>query len=520
MPLAAFTVARPGSIRVPAGADLQQAIDRAQAGQTLLLAAGATYVGNFNLPAHAGDAFITIKTEGEGDGLPGDAVRITPADAPRLAKLQSPTRKPVLRTAPGSHHWRLELLEFLPTADGAGDIITLGDGGPAQSSLDVVPHHLVIDRCYVHGDAAKGQKRGIALNSASTTITNSYVSNIKGMGQDTQAIAGWNGPGPYRIENNYLEGAGENFLLGGADPPIQGLITADVVFRRNHLAKPVAWRTEGWQVKNLFELKNARRVLVEDNVMEYAWKEAQVGYAILLTPRNQDGKAPWVTVQDVTIRRNIIRHAGGGLTITGEDTNYPSGSTERVTIADNVFEDIDARKWGGTGAFVLMGEGPSDITIERNIVDQSGNIVMAYGGTTDKAVPIRGFVFRDNLIRHNEYGVHGANRAPGKDTLDWYFPGAAFERNTIAGGDAGRYPGGNTFVKAADFDRLRQRRRSASQQGDPPYRTVRRLVGVAGRRTALPSSTCLTAASSVPMSAPIGVPSIDPESRRLVAERR
>ena len=65
-------------------------------------------------------------------------------------------------------------------------------------------------------------------------------------------------------------------------------------------------------MKNLFELKNARRVLVEGNLMEYVWQEAQVGYAILLTPRNQDGRAPWVTVEDVTIRRNLVRHAGGG----------------------------------------------------------------------------------------------------------------------------------------------------------------------------------------------------------------
>ena len=232
-----------------------------------------------------------------------------------------------------------------------------------------------------------GQKRGIALNSASTIISNSYVSDIKAVGQDTQAIAGWNGPGPYTIENNYLEGAGENFILGGSDPAIPGLVTADVVFRRNHLAKPASWRSERWQVKNLFELKNARRVLVEGNLMEYVWQEAQVGYAILLTPRNQDGKAPWVTVEDVTIRRNLVRYAGGALQIIGEDSNYRSGSTRRVKVVDNLFYGVDARTWGGTGAFLLIGEGPSDITIEHNTVSQSGNIIMAYGGTKTDPMP-------------------------------------------------------------------------------------------------------------------------------------
>jgi hypothetical protein len=452
--LGTYALTADGPITVPEGADLQQAINRAMPGDTLLLAPGATYVGNFRLPVKDGREFITIRTGGDRAGLPRDGQRITPAHAPRLAKLRSPNKQPVLQTAPGAHHWRLELLEVLPTEAGFGDLITLGDGGPAQDDLAEVPHDLVIDRCYVHGDPVKGQKRGIALNSASTTITNSHVSDIKAVGQDAQAIAGWNGPGPYRIENNYLEGAGENFILGGSDPAIRGLVAEDVVFRGNHLSKPVAWRNQGWQVKNLFQLKNARRVLVEGNLMEYAWKDAQVGYAILLTPRNQDGKAPWVTVDDVTIRHNVIRHAGGGMQITGEDSNHPSGSTRGIKVVDNLFYDIDRGKWGGTGAFLLIGSSPSTITVEHNTVVQTGNIIMAYGGTPEAPGTVPGLVFRANVIRHNAYGVHAESRAPGLDSLNTFFPGAIFTGNVIGGGEAKRYPEGNTFVPESDFDAL------------------------------------------------------------------
>jgi hypothetical protein len=439
------------TVRVPSGGDLQAAIDRAAPGDTIELEQGATYVGHFVLPETTGAAFITIRTGG--DGLPKDGQRVTPADAAKLAKLRSPDRQPVLRTAPGAHHWRLENLEFLPTASGFGDIVALGDGGAGQKALAAVPHHLVVDRCYIHGDPVRGQKRGIALNSAATTIVNSYISDIKAVGQDAQAIAGWNGPGPYTIQNNYLEAAAENFILGGADPAIEGLVAEDVTFRRNHLAKPEAWKAERWQVKNLFQLKNARRVVVEDNLMEYTWKDAQVGYAIVLSPRNQDGRAPWVTVEDVTIRRNIVRHAGGGMQIIGEDSNHPSGSTRRITVANNIFYGIDAAKWGGTGAFVLIGQGPSDITIEHNTVSQSGNIIMAYG-RGDATAPVDRFVFRNNVVRHNQYGVHGANRAPGRDSLEAFFPGAIFSGNVIAGGDRRRYPEGNRFVDAGAFDTL------------------------------------------------------------------
>ncbi len=439
------------TITVPAGGDLQVAIDRARPGDTVTLAPGAVYTGNFVLPANDGDQFITLRTADDARH-PRAGQRVRPAIAGSLAVLRSAGREPVLRTAPGAHHWRLTLLELAANQDAAGDILALGDGGLAQHALSAVPHDLIVDRCYIHGDPERGQKRAIALNSGSTTLSNSYISDIKAVGQDSQAIAGWNGPGPYTIENNYLEAAGENFLLGGADPAIRGLVAQDVVFRRNHLTKRVAWRTAGWQVKNLFELKNARRVLVEGNVFENVWTAAQTGYAILLTPRNQDGGAPWTAVEEITIRRNVVRHAGGGIVITGEDSNHPSGSTRRVTVTGNLFYDLNAAVWGGSGAFLLIGDGPADLLIEHNTVVQSGNIVTAFGGSKEEPLPIRGLIFQNNLIRHNEFGVIGADRAIGTGTLDAYFPDAVFRSNTIAGGDSNRYPRGNSFISRASFD--------------------------------------------------------------------
>jgi hypothetical protein len=439
------------TIEVRPGGNLQQALDRARPGDTILLSPGATYVGNFVLPNTPGTQVITLRTAAA-EGQPRAGVRVSPVHAPVLAKLRSPDRQPALRTAPGAHHWRLQLLEFQATQDGAGDIITLGDGSSAQRERSQVPEQLAVDQCYIHGDPVKGQKRGIALNSGATSITNSHISEIKAKGFDSQAIAGWNGPGPYTIENNYLEAAGENIMFGGSDPAIRDLVTEDVVVRRNRLSKPIAWRGQGWTIKNLFELKNARRVLVEGNVMEYSWLDAQVGYAILLTPRNQDGGAPWATVEDVTIRYNVIRHAGGGMQIVGTDSNHPSGPTRRVVVAHNLFYGIDAQKWGGSGAFVLIGDGPIDVTIEHNTVRQSGNILMVYGGTKAQPKAIPGFRFRDNLVRHNQFGVHGDDRAVGDDTLNAFFPGVLFRDNGIGGGDSRRYPGGNLFVSEEQFD--------------------------------------------------------------------
>ena len=91
----------------------------------------------------------------------------------------------------------------------------------------------MLSHLYVHGDPLLGQKRCIALNAAAVTIRDSHIADCKAVGKDTQAIGGWNGPGPYMIENNYLEGAGENVLFGGADPAITNLVADGVTFRRN-----------------------------------------------------------------------------------------------------------------------------------------------------------------------------------------------------------------------------------------------------------------------------------------------
>jgi hypothetical protein len=441
------------TVLVRAGGDLQAALDQARGGDIILVEAGATFVGNFVLPARPSSSDpVIVRTAASDVRLPGAATRVGPAVADLLPKLRSPNTDPALRTAPGARGWRLVLLEFPGNAGGAGDIIRLGDGGAAQSRLDDVPNDIVIDRCYLHGDPRAGQKRGIALNSGNTTIENCWISDVKVAGQDSQAIAGWNGPGPYRIVNNYLESAGQGFMLGGADAAIPGLVPSDVSFTGNHVTRPLSWRGERWQVKNLLELKNARGVWIDGNLFENNWRGAQSGYAILFTPRNQDGQAPWSTVEDVHFRFNVVRHVAAAMSVLGHDSPNRSGQAKGIEISNNLWYDVDS-SWGGNGEFLLIGDGPADVDVEHNTILQSGNILSAYGGTGSQPEAIRGFVFTSNLVRHNAYGVHGNDRGVGNDTLTAYFPGAVFSRNVIAGGTPGSYPPDNSFPSTATFDR-------------------------------------------------------------------
>ena len=236
---AAFTVgdaagAGAATIVVRAGENLQSALNAAQPGDVITLEAGATFTGNFVLPVKTGSAVHH-----------GAIVRARLAVA-RRERAHEPVvccataENPIGEHRAGAarrgrrHHWRLLFLEFPSTQLGYNDIVRIGEGSSAQSTLAQVPYEIEIDRVYVHGDPLYGQKRGIALNGRSVTIRNSYISDIKAVGFDTQAIGGWNGPGPFTIENNYLEAAGENFILGGSDPAIPNLVSE----RRHRPAQP------------------------------------------------------------------------------------------------------------------------------------------------------------------------------------------------------------------------------------------------------------------------------------------
>lgn len=445
------------TITVSAGGDLQAAINAAQPGDTILLQAGAVFTGNYTLPVKGGTSYITIRSSAPDSALPPAGTRITPAYSASLAKVRSTQAGPAFATAGPATYWRLMFLEILPSAStSAVNLVELGAVGQKQNSLTQVAHHLVIDRCYIHGDPAYLQRRGIALNSGDTQIVNSYISEIKGIAQETQAIAGWNGPGPYLIENNYIEASGEDIMFGGDDPSIVSLVPSNITIRRNLISRPMAWINLGYAVKNLIELKNAQDVLIEGNYIENNWANAQQGYSIVLTPRNQSGTAPWSVVRNVTIQHNVIRHVAAVFNILGFDYNSPSQQTSDIVVKNNVIYDV-SKAYGtagnpANGWIAVIGAGPKNITFDHNTIDSDGNVgFMFYTMTEIATKSIAGLVLTNNLFRDNAYGIFGDNSQEGNLTLSTYTPGAYVQGNAIGGADPKLYPAGNDYPALAQW---------------------------------------------------------------------
>jgi hypothetical protein len=430
---------------------VQAAINAANYGDTIVVQAGATFTGNFTLPQKTGTGEIVIQSSRVNE-LP-EGVRVNPSQSALFAKLQTTNSEPVIATAPGAHHYRFQGIEFSMSSASTivYDMIRLGGGRKEQKTRDSVPHHLVIDRCYLHGNDTQDVQRGISLNSAETTISNSYISNIHGVGFEAQGIAGWNGPGPFRIVNNHIEASTQNIMFGGADSASEALIPADIEIRGNYLFKPLSWKVgdpsyagKHWTVKNILELKSAKNVVIDGNVMENNWTDGQDGTSVLLTVRNQECTANWSTVQQVTFTNNIVTNGQGGMNFLGKDNEAepgygkcPAGSTSvrgaDVLVSNNLFYDI-------RGPFLVF-NGFNNVTLTHNTHIQTGNIMILY------KEPAQKFVYTDNLtIRGSKgYGVFGDGTGEGIVALRKFAPDFVFRNNVVIGADPSQYPKENQY---------------------------------------------------------------------------
>jgi hypothetical protein len=260
-------------------------------------------------------------------------------------------------------------------------------------------------------------------------FTDFHCTSVSGACTDAQTIIGGLGDlpmGPYKIADNFLEASGENILFGGGEAT---MTPADIEVSHNHMFKPFTWMKgqpgyvggptgNPFIVKNLFELKNAQRVLLDGNIMEDSWGGfSQVGFAILLTPKNQassngSNTCPLCQVTDVTIRYTTISHVAAGFqianTLAGNTTGAPLNG-ERYSIHDIVIDDIDGAKYLGPGEFgqVSVGAGApilQNVTINHITAFPSSTMLMV-GDMVATSTRMKNFVFTNSIVNAGTYPI-------------------------------------------------------------------------------------------------------------------
>jgi hypothetical protein len=435
----------PAATRTPVtvtnGDELQSALDRASAGDTIVLAAGATFRPvspdrSFilrNRPMAAGQ-WITIRSSSatfDPSGAVPPNTRVDPSHTDQMPYLRAiASNAAAVRTESGAHGYWLIGLDIGIDASLSQQTTLVELGAANNAAAASQPADIVIDRCYVHGNNTGNYRRGVALNGTRLAVIDSYVANFHDANSDSQAIAGWNGTGPFKIVNNYLEAASENIMFGGGDPAVADLVPSDIEIRRNLCTKPLAWRTSGIAVKNAFELKNARRVLVEGNTFENVWPSGQDGTGIVLKSANQDGKCTWCVTEYVTFRNNVVRAASHGLLINAAEAGARGLPlplhVNHIRIQNVLFDGIGLQPWGGGKLFRVFG-GVSDVEITH--VTSTSN-PMGILDSRDVSDLNPNLIFTHNIIERRFYGI-GAGSNEGIPTLTRNFSPFTYNQNVL-----------------------------------------------------------------------------------------
>jgi hypothetical protein len=435
------------SVVVPAGANLQAAINAAACGDELLLAPGAVYVGNFVLPAKGctGNSWIVLRTM----LMTRPTGRMTPSLAAslRLAQLVSPSYSAAISTQLSASRYYLAELDVTNAASvpTMNVLLKLGSNkDEGQTTRAVTGAYFVVTGSYIHGTPTLDSRRGIQYNVRDVAITRNWIAEIHSNNSDAQATICWMGCERARIEDNHLEASHEILMWGGSDPADSTQSPRDIVVRGNHVTRPTAWKNV-WQVKNLLETKNVRRLLIEGNVFENNWADAQAGFAFVLKSENQENSAPYTTTSDVTIRWNLIQNTGNGINISGKgSSSNPNVTAARFSISQNVLRNVNVGVFTAEGTPIQLLSQATDVQYQQNTLlnDGRSNTAITLDGS-GAAAALR-LVFDGNVLHHGTYGIKGPGTGDGLPSLSGSAPGAVFTRNAIVGGGScTQYPAGN-----------------------------------------------------------------------------
>ncbi len=371
-----------------------------------------TITGNYSVPVDAvgrcaAGKYIYIRST-DLSTIPADGNTITAADTGELAMIRTSTNgSAALTVSNGGCNVIVEGIEFSSTVDTTVGLLHAGDAQAA--TVAAIPTKIIMSRVLVRGRDTGEVRRGVLMACNNCTLINSHVDRIHQTTGDTQAVAIADGStGPYLIDHNYLEAAGENFFacgFGSALPtPNQ---PGDITFTRNHVFKPAAAWLGVWQMKNLFELKCGQRVLVEGNKFQGFRVDAQSASVIIKAENSSD--ETWITYSDVTFRYNHFDDIEGvWLSAVGDNGTTSQGFGGRLSVHGNLLTNGDVTTSQRT--ILIANDDPMpNISVRHNTLLNEGGASRTIDVGVDVGtgeIPTENFAFHDNIAAfHSNNGV-------------------------------------------------------------------------------------------------------------------
>lgn len=236
------------------------------------------------------------------------------------------------------------------------------------------------------------------------------------------------GPGPTKLENNYIEDTGipvfwsdDASMNGGCSTFCYLLYTAsDSILRRNTVTTPLNHMVGGpisdgrrYSHRNNLEWKTGKRVLLDGNIISNNWSENNAGPAVLFNTNNSNlpnGTSQTVNeISDVEARYNSLignanewivgGHGLGGINVAKlakriwfhDNLTWQGNGWTRASVS------VPGAVSGGaaTGTYQQSGAGPEDFIQEHNTIFD----IRGYNPINHWIIgsPAEGFVNRNNV---------------------------------------------------------------------------------------------------------------------------
>lgn len=411
------------SVVVNAGQSIATGIATAIAGglKIVELQAGATFNESVALPAHS---FNFMKLTTQGFSL-ARSTRITPslAASNNLAKVAIPDAAYGIYTPIGSKRWIVDGLEILPQTS-AQSLYALVASGIYDANaytghqIKEIPFKISFRHLYVHGLGALGtnnRRVGMFLGATDQEVEGCWVDRINYGGMDyagqAQSLTAICGVGKLRIENCLIWGSSEAIAIGGAAQafPVGNdqIVFSDIIIRGCHFYR--APSSSGIQAcENGIEMKIARRVLIENCILENGWANStQHSYAFVFWSADAESGGEFTQTCDITIRNIWVKNYAGLATLPD---HYAGTSLKRLTRVK-----IDNILMTGLGGFSPQGAQyigrilelyhlVTDYSITRiTAINPGGYLIVTDGGGSFTRLDFRGNIFGQTTFSGNTF---------------------------------------------------------------------------------------------------------------------
>lgn len=441
--------------------ELLTAYNNAVGGEHIVIPAGTVLEGEIELPARNFTDYVTIRSSAP---MPDIKDRITP-NYPGLVTLRGTYTNAIPLTIKNrATKIRLVGLRFepkyVPDQYGASTYYLLQIGEAfTQTDVSQNPSKIILEHCVVNPPDDVSVVHAVLNDGYKVSIISSWLGNIRTIGgQDSQAVASYDGRGAHVYNNTFFEAASENILYGGVVPNINGLTPANIEIRRSYFSKRLSWRVYNGEshpinVKNLLETKNARRLYMEGSVLENHWDalRSQLFSMVFKSGTSPGGIGefvPWAISEDIVLENNKISRVFGGVT-TSVDVNgsfwpYMGLKPNNVLLKNNLIDDLSAR-WGspfGNGrAKFLQPNNVEDLQVDHvTVVDKDRTAGEAIFFATNNNFRLK---VTNSIFGLGGYGIIGSGVGTGIRALN---PGTRGTTNGCVREDAASWDLSNNVM--------------------------------------------------------------------------